>query len=297
MTIPALREFMGRHLAAAHGLSALTAALDARAAGEPLDPALASRIEELLAALGSPNLLENVTAEQARGLLPELRHQLADTKLLYAETRAPGWQSTDPRFLQDVGDFARCHAAAVSNLVVPALDGMVDRLSRKGAAFLDVGVGVAGLAIAFAERWPEVRIVGIDVWQPALALARANVETAGLGDRIELRGQSIEELGDEGVFDLAWLPLSFFQERIIGFAMERVHRALRPGGRLLVQHIDCTDVDPLSAAAVRLRVTSFGGPLWDRAKLEGLVASAGFEVMPLPKPPGVPVAITVGTKK
>jgi hypothetical protein len=35
-------------------------------------------------------------------------------------------------------------------------------------------VGVAGTAIALAQYWPQLAIVGIDVWQPALALARQN---------------------------------------------------------------------------------------------------------------------------
>ena len=54
--------------------------------------------------------------------------------------------------------------------------------------------------------FPTVRAVGLEPAQAPLALARRNVAGAGLEDRIELRGQRVEELADEEAFDVAWLP-------------------------------------------------------------------------------------------
>lgn len=59
-------------------------------------------------------------------------------------------------------------------------------LNAEGASFLEVGVGVAAIAIEMARLWPSLRVVGIDGWAPALAVARENVRATDLASRIEL---------------------------------------------------------------------------------------------------------------
>ena len=80
--------------------------------------------------------------------------------------------------------------------MIPRIDGLAARLECPTASFLDVDVGVAALSITMARLWPALRVVGIDLWEPALALARQYVADADLGDRIELRQQAVEELAD-----------------------------------------------------------------------------------------------------
>src|SRR5262249_30850438 len=159
------------------------------------------------------------------------------------------------------------HAGAVTNMIVPALEGLAPRFAN-GATFLDIGVGVAGTAIAMAQQTPNLRVVGIDVWQPSLALARANVERAKLKDRIELREQPAESLSDEAAFDLAWMPVPFMPERIIPQAIERVLRALRPGGWLIIPFPAVDDLPPAIAAMFKIRFTQFGGPPLGQADYE-----------------------------
>src|SRR5258706_71544 len=75
---------------------------------------------------------------------------------------------------------------------------------EKGARFLDVGVGVGSLSIAMCRAFPQVRAVGLDVFEVPLGIARDKVARAGLADRIELRQVAIEDLKDEEAFDLVW---------------------------------------------------------------------------------------------
>ncbi len=299
MTIQSVREFSARHFASATGLAALVAALDAKAGGSPLDPALEARISELLAALGAGEVLDGVSASEAKMLVPEIRHQLrCDAALMNGDTRSTSWSYSDPRVLQDFGDFARCHATGISKGIIPSIEGFATRFGAPGAAFLDIGVGVAGTAIGMAEQWPDLRIVGIDVWQPSLSLARVNVEKAGLRDRIELREQGAENLDDQAAFDLAWMPLPFLPERVIPAAIERTREALRSGGWLVVAFVNLEGHDPITAALWRLRVTSFGGPLWSSTEIESLMRDKGLvDVRTLPRTPGVPASFAIGRCK
>jgi methylase of polypeptide subunit release factors len=41
--------------------------------------------------------------------------------------------------------------------------------------FLDFGTGVGAMALEAAEQCPSLQVVGIDIWQPSLALTRSNV--------------------------------------------------------------------------------------------------------------------------
>jgi precorrin-6B methylase 2 len=297
MTTQALREFINRHNTSATGLAALGAALDAKTSGAPLDPALAARVDELLSALGAGDVLTGVSAQEAAPFLAELRYSLGmDAKLPYAHTRGTSWSYQDAHILQAVGDFARGHAHGITDKIVPALQ-LQERLGAPGAAFLDIGVGVAGTAIEMAQLWPQLRIVGIDVWQPSLALARTNVEAAGLGARIELREQGAEQLEDERAFELVWVPTPFMPERILPAALTRALRALRPGGWLILNCWDWNRVPPLTAAMFRLRVTTWGGPLWSTVDGEQMLRDHGFsEIRTLPGPPAVPIGVVVGRR-
>jgi predicted O-methyltransferase YrrM len=277
----------------------MIAALDAKASGVPLAPELAARIHDVLVAFGAAELVDGVSAQEAAQIVAEIRQQLMfDQMLLRAETRATRWSPESRDLLVDIGNFSRSHADLVSQKIVPELGDLAERLARAGAAFLDVGVGVAGTATRMAELWPNLRIVGIDVWQPSLVLARDSVREAGLEDRIELREQAAEQLEDESAFDLAWIPTVFMNEKIIPQAVARVHRALRPGGWMIFTYACVDGIDALPAALWRLRVTTFGGTLWPTSEVERTLKDAGLtEIRALPLHPSVPAGFLVARRQ
>ncbi len=298
MSIQALREFINRHNASAAGLTALGAALDAHASGTPLEPALAARVQGLLGALGAGDVLDNVSTQEVSPFLAEIRLSLAlEAKLLFEKTRKAGWGHVEPELLQTAGDVSVGFAQPLARMVVPSLEGLSDRLGAPGGAFLDIGVGVAALSIAIARTWPDLRVVGIDPWQPSLALARKNVEKAGLGDRIELREQGAESLEDVAAFDLAWVPIPFMPEPIVRTAYERAHRALRPGGWMLISAVN-PNLDPQSAALWQLRTTLYGNSQVAPGPVEAALRDVGLvDVRTLPGPPGAFLALVAGRRK
>src|SRR5207249_3825605 len=122
-------------------LTALGAALDARATGSPLPPALQGPLDEVLSALGARDALEGVGAAELRALVLEIRMNLLHgAKLLSHATRQPGWTHADAETLQTTGEVSSSFPQVMKRMIVPQLAGLAERLEAPGAAFLDIGV-------------------------------------------------------------------------------------------------------------------------------------------------------------
>lgn len=298
MTIQAIRTFIDQRATAVASLAALGAALDALANGTQLEPVVAQRLTEFLAACDGGDLLANVTAQEARPLAGEIRYNLALDAKLATGRSTTGWNHDERDILQGVGDFARNHAVMLTRGVIPNLPGLAERFAAPGAAFLDIGVGVAGTTLQMAELWPTLRIVGIDVLQAALSLARENVARSQYGDRIELREQGAEHITDDQAFDLAWVPQVFIPAHAIEMACPRVRRALKPGGWAIHVFINPAALaDPQAVALWRLRSALWGGPSVTAAAVETMLRDNGFvDVQPLPGPPGGLICLAAGRR-
>jgi SAM-dependent methyltransferase len=293
MSFEALREVVTRLGASAYALSAVGAALEARTSGATIPPEVGEPLDAVVTALGLRDALAGVTAVSARPLLGEIRMALFHGLRRLAPCQSPGWSPGEPAVLQAAGDVSAGFPALLQRLV-PRLDGLAGRLASDGASFLDVGVGAGVLAVEMVRLWPALRVVGIDCWAPALALARDNVARAGLAARIELREQAVEELPDANAFDLAWLPSVFIPGRTIPEALRRVHRSLRPGGWVLFAAVNPA-ADPLAVSLARLRTVEWGACPWTPPEAERLLEQAGFvEIAALPGPPSAAVAFIAG---
>jgi 2-polyprenyl-3-methyl-5-hydroxy-6-metoxy-1,4-benzoquinol methylase len=229
--------------------------------------------------------------DPARGALAgEIRSSLMQAiALMDAAARADaarGWRHVDEKLLDAQGAGSGGFPGMFKSSVVPSLDDLGARLDRPGAAFLDVGVGVARLAIAMCRAWPALRVVGIDPFEAPLAIARINVARAELAERIELRRAGVEELRDEEAFDLAWLPTVFIPSDVVPHAMQRVRAALRPGGWMIVPTIGDVGSD-LHRSVWALQNELWGGPVLVAADVEPIARAAGFSTvraMPSPGP-------------
>jgi cyclopropane fatty-acyl-phospholipid synthase-like methyltransferase len=157
---------------------------------------------------------------------------------------------------------------------------------RGTGAFLDVGTGVGWLAIEAARSWPALRVVGIDPWEPALTLARQNLAQSGVAERVELRLQRVEQFEETTTFTVAWLPGPFIAGEIADRALERVYRALVPGG-WLVFGFNPLPHGPLEEALANLRIVRNGGYPWTPMEVEEKLQEHGFEQIEVysPAPP------------
>jgi SAM-dependent methyltransferase len=288
---PAFRELITRLSLSAGALTVVGAAIDAKVTGNPIEPDIQPHVDAVLDALGARDAITELGATELRPVLAEIRMTfLQGVKLLYEATRRSGWTYSDPDILMAAGETSAGFVGVLKQMIAPRLQGLADRLETSGS-FLDIGVGVAGLSIAMARTWPALRIVGIDVWAPAVALARENVRAAAMEKRIEVRQQSAEDLPDVNAFDLAWIPTAFVPAAALAAGLRRVHRALRSGGWLLLGMVN-PGVDPLAGALACLRTALWGGALLIPTDVETMLGQAGFaDVQMMPALPGAVAAM------
>ena len=160
---------------------------------------------------------------------------------------------------------------------------------------LDIGTGTGWLAIALAEAYPEARVVGIDIFAPALELARANVSAANLDGRVELRQQDALALADTAEFSVVWLPLPFLPATIVPGVLEAVRGSLRPGGWLVAGTFAAGGPGRLAELLMDLRTLRSGGRPWVAEDLLPALTSAGYvDPIAVPRTWPAPVHLFLG---
>ena len=179
--------------------------------------------------------------------------------------------------------------------MLPMMGDLAGRMAAPGARMLDVGTGVGAAAVASAQQFPQMQVLGIDILDRALDLARQAIAAAGVDDRVTVRKQDVADFADDDGFDLAWLPAPYIAGPALRSGLPRVVAALRPGGWLIVGHAKSGGA-PAQDALTRLKTLANGGTPIDDAGVSQLLRQAGLtSVRPIPTPPGA-AAITIGQK-
>jgi SAM-dependent methyltransferase len=237
----------------------------------------------------APGVCAFAQPQMRNAMIGDLRAMQLQAVALYdaaaRKDTSSGWRHTDPVILQTQGDGSISMAGLMKMLVIPQLGDLGERMAKPGARFLDIGVGVASLAIAMCRMWPELKVTGVDASDVPLQLAKGNVAKAGLAERIELRHGAIEKIGDDAVFDLAWFPTFFVDARVISDAVGRIHASLKPGGWMVFATFGGGTGKVAGVSGMLAEM--WGGPLLPPPEVEALLARAGFKnVKFLPGPPG-----------
>lgn len=297
MSASEIRTLVDRLVESTEALAALGALIRLRVGGVQAHPDVEEALKATVSALGARSAWEDVDADQLAPILPTLLSLFQESLDLVSDPlRAPGWSYTDVRLLESQGAESATFPAALEHAIAPKLAGLLDALAAREAAFLDVGVGVAGLSIAMCERWPNLTTVGLDPWAPALELARRNVIAARLHERISLRSQRVQELDEVEAFDLAWLPAPFLATDVLPAALDRVYRSLRPGGWLIFGMY--RGEGELGMALAQLRTVRSGGSALSTEAAESLLAGAQLsDVVTLPESSWAPALIVAGRRK
>jgi len=255
---------------AARMLALIGASLKQRATAAG-DPAIRAEIDcGASLAFGYASVgLEDVDPAE---LLRAIEMALVESGSLFKNATDPGgWRVTDPGQLEAQG---RASSGAFDRIVAlsrtrPALAATLT------GRFLDIGTGVAAIALRAAEVCPALEIEAIDIWPPALRIAEQRVAASPHASRIEIRDLDIVRLDPTPRFTLAWLPSMFLPRKNVQKAVERVVAASQPGAWLITS-LYTVSADPFAASVSRLRTLRSGGEITDPTDLADLLRSQGY---------------------
>ena len=163
---------------------------------------------------------------------------------------------------------------------------------RPTDAVLDVGCGNGEVTLEAARSAAAGSALGVDLSSQMLEVARRRADEAGLGNaRFEQADAQVHPFAPEG-YDLVVSRFGsmFFADPVAAFA--NLHRALRPGGRLVlatwqsVEHNEWIQVFPAALAQGRdvpLPQDSTPGPvgLADPDHVRSVLSKAGFSAVEL----------------
>jgi precorrin-6B methylase 2 len=286
MSFEELMGVVSRWSVATEALSAIGAQLSLSRQPDGVDPRVSDALRAVSAAAGVSDI-DTLSAEQRDMASAVIRMYLHEaTDLVDDPARGMGWSFTDEAILQGWGR---------GSMMVPRQLAAAPELANVHT-FLDVGTGVGLLAIAAARVWPQATIVGIDVWEPSLDAASANVRRADLEGRITIRNQDVAMLDDVETYECAWVPTFFLSESALDNAMPRLVRSLRPGGWLVLGRF-VVPPDPLAAATTSLRIIRGGGTELGTDDLIGRLGEAGCTaVRALPRTGPAPLEYVVGQR-
>ncbi|MFE5111341.1 class I SAM-dependent methyltransferase [Streptomyces sp. NPDC056663] len=287
-------------------LAALIATLD-DAATKPLADVLAARPQRtavleaagLIQREGNTPILHpsyrypdgptNRSAAQAR--LSSLRQAVAAAANDHGETS--GWADQDDEVLRNQGRASAGTGRAIADKVVPALPGLAERLQAQGSRILDVGTGIAALALALAEAFPLSEVVGIDVMGRVLELARkelADAATEAAG-RVILRHADVVDVAEQAAYDMVWLPAPFLAEAALTQALPRLIEALKPGAWIVVGTNPAAP-DLLRQAVAGWHAVRNGGNAYSTDRMTTTLTAYGLrDERQFPTVPGGPVLV------
>jgi SAM-dependent methyltransferase len=255
-------------------LAAIGAELRLRRDGLAGDSRVRSLLQDVVHRI-DPTALEEMNPSQAQSALGLIRSSFRQAMdLLENPDRAPGWVYEDPVVLDSQGQASRLMVRGIEAAAANRAK-LASTLQHPGT-FLDAGSGAGWLAIEAAQSWPALQVVGVDAWRPAFDLARENLAQSSVGKRVEFRLQRIEELTDEAVFTLAWLPAPFISEEAMVIALERVYQALQPGGWLVIGLYPLPP-DELGQILTKLRIVRGGGYPWLATEIQERLRMVGFD--------------------
>jgi SAM-dependent methyltransferase len=142
----------------------------------------------------------------------------------------------------------------LARVLQPSTTSLFDRLGvTDGMRCLDFGCGGGDVALELARRvGPGGRVVGADLDATKLEIARREAAELGINN-VEFRRHDIREFQPAAEYDLVYVRFLLTHLPDPAAAVATFHRALRPGGLILVEDIDCRGffAFPSSPAAER----------------------------------------------
>ncbi|MDD4867313.1 MAG: class I SAM-dependent methyltransferase [Mycobacterium sp.] len=124
---------------------------------------------------------------------------------------------------------------ALIDTVLPLVDGLVERL-QSGAEVADFGCGSGHAINVMARAFPASRFTGIDLSEEAIAAGVKEAAELGLANA-SFESHNLAELDKAAAYDVITVFDAIHDQAHPARVLQNIHRALRPGGVLLMADI------------------------------------------------------------
>ena len=182
--------------------------------------------------------------------------------------------------------------SALVDVVLPLVDGLVERL-RTGADVADFGCGSGHAINLMARAFPASRFTGIDFSDEAIAAGIREAARIGLTNAT-FESHNLAELDKAEAYDVITVFDAIHDQGQPARVLENIHRALRPGGVLLMADIKASSrlednigvpmstylyaTSLMHCMTVSLAVGGAGlGAAWGTQLATSMLADAGFD--------------------
>lgn len=192
----------------------------------------------------------------------------------------------DPFLIEALKNLTKPDCVVFTEHVLPQAPDTLARLEQ-GGEILDIGAGGGHHAAHYAKRFPNTRVVGLEFDAPSLELAQKTIAESDLSERVEIRHGDANELREEDAYDLVAMSIALHETGgpdEYRNVLDRVRRALKPGGTLMVSELPYPDspdeyrTTPVykALAGVQLHEALVGCGMITKGQLRDLLSGAGF---------------------
>ena len=144
-----------------------------------------------------------------------------------------GWEEHAPGLFRGTARFFRPgYAAHLIAEWLPALDGVVDRLSA-GGRVADVGCGYGHSTLLMAQAFPRIRVDGYDAHPASIEVARKLAADAGVADRVDFQVATAQDFPATGYDLITFFDCLHDMGDPVG-ALSHTREALAPGGTVML---------------------------------------------------------------
>ncbi|MEO3761441.1 class I SAM-dependent methyltransferase [Mycobacterium sp. B14F4] len=181
--------------------------------------------------------------------------------------------------------------AALVDVILPMAEGLPELL-RAGADVADIGCGSGHAINVMAQAFPASRFTGIDFSDEGLATGRAEAARLGLTNAT-FEARDVAKLDASESYDVITVFDAIHDQAAPATVLENIHRALRPGGYLLMVDIKASSrlednvavplatylytVSTMHCMSVSLGLDGAGlGTCWGQQLATSMLADAGF---------------------
>jgi ubiquinone/menaquinone biosynthesis C-methylase UbiE len=149
----------------------------------------------------------------------------------------------DPWLLEAITDSTKPNARAIVQILEREAPGTIARLEA-GGHMLDVGPGGGYHVVQYAKRFPRSRVTGLEFEPAMVALAELTLAEAATGDRATVIHGDANALDEVDAYDLVTFCIALHETggpAEYRNVLERVRRALKPGGTVIVVELPYPD--------------------------------------------------------